>query len=71
MKEKLIAALIQLLLSALTPKLLLDFVDMALDFVEDKVLGSASTVDDAIVIPIITLFRETFNIPDNDEPEPE
>lgn len=44
-------------------KVLVDFI---LDFIEDRVLGSASTVDDALVLPICDLLRTTFNIPDND-----
>ena len=36
------------------------------DFIEDQVEGSASTVDDAIVLPICETIRAAFNIPDDD-----
>jgi hypothetical protein len=66
MQAKLIGFLVTMLLRALTPELLKKFVDIALDFVEDKVLGTASTVDDAIVLPLCKLIRNTFGIPDDD-----
>jgi len=50
----------------LTPDLIKKFADMVLDFVEDYVLGTASTVDDKIMIPICTAIRSAFDIPDND-----
>jgi hypothetical protein len=65
-KKQLIGALLQVLLTALNPELLRKFADMALDFIEEKVLGSASEIDDRIVLPIVKQIRETFNIPDND-----
>jgi hypothetical protein len=67
MKAKLITALIGMILKMLTPDLLKSFADMVLDFVEDKVEGSASTVDDAIVLPMCSMVRSAFNIPDDDE----
>lgn len=66
MKSKLIATMIQMLLTMLTPELLKDFADMALDFIEEKVAGSASTVDDRIVLPLCDQVRAAFDIPDND-----
>lgn len=66
MKQQLLKALIPLLLSVLDEKLLKSFADTALDFVEDKVLGSKSTIDDAIVLPICRQIRLAFDIPDND-----
>jgi len=66
MKNQLISVLIQMLLTTLNPELLKKFADMALDFVEDKVLGSASTVDDRLVLPLVKQIRTAFNIPDND-----
>lgn len=53
------------------PDLLKKFADMVLDFAEEFVLGTASTVDDAIILPICELIRKTFNIPDEDEPIPD
>jgi hypothetical protein len=65
-KSKLIGALIQVLLGLLTPELLKTFADMALDFVEEYVAGTKSTIDDKIVLPICEQIRITFDIPDND-----
>ena len=56
MKAKLIQLLISTLISMLTPDLLKKFVDMILDWVEDMVLGSSSTVDDKIVLPICKMI---------------
>ena len=66
MKEKMISALLQVLLTMLTPDLLRSFADMALDFVEEKVLGTASTVDDKLVLPLCEQLRTAFGIEDND-----
>ena len=65
MKAQLISALIQVLLSLLTPELLRKFADMALDFAERFVLGTASSIDDRIVLPICKQIRIAFEIPDD------
>jgi len=64
MKNKLFGMLINILLSVLTPELMKDFADMALDFVEERVLGTKSKVDDALVLPVCAMIRKTFDIPD-------
>lgn len=66
MKEKIIGMLIGVVLDFLSPKQLVEFADMALDFIEDKVAESGTTLDDKIVLPVCNLIREAFNIPDND-----
>ena len=66
MKEKLILMLIQMFMQVLNPDLIKQLVDKILDFAEDSVLGSESTVDDKIVLPICAMFREALNVPDND-----
>lgn len=66
MKAKLITMLISLILQLFTPELLKSFADTVLDWVEDKVLGSASKVDDALVLPLCNMIRSAFDIPDND-----
>ncbi len=66
MKNMLIAQLVSVLLGMLTPDLLKKFVDMLLDFVEKQVLGTASTLDDKIVLPLCETIRKTFDIPDED-----
>ena len=66
MKAKLLAMLVGAVMEVLTPDLLKKFIDMVLDFVEDKVEGSKSTVDDAIVLPLCSMIRTAFDVPDND-----
>lgn len=64
MKAQILSVLIGALLKILTPELLKQFIDMVLDWVEDYVTGSASTVDDKVVLPICELIRKTFDVPD-------
>lgn len=66
MKFKMISMLISLIMSVLTPDLLKSFANMVLDFVEDHVVGTKSTIDDHLVLPVCDMIRSTFNIPDND-----
>lgn len=66
MKAKIIGMVVGQLLALLSPDLLKSAVDQLLDFIEDRVLGSASPIDDAIVIPICNMIREAFGIPDDD-----
>lgn len=40
--------------------------DGILDFAEDFVLGTASKMDDMIVLPILKMIREAADIPDDD-----
>jgi hypothetical protein len=67
MKKLLITKLVAILISLLTPELLKSLADKLLDWVEDTVLGTKSTVDDASILPLCSLIRVTFGIPDNDE----
>jgi len=66
MKKLLLQNLLGVLSMMLTPELMKSFADMALDFVEDRVKGSKSTVDDKLILPICDSIRVAFNIPDND-----
>ena len=66
MKAKIIGIVVGQLLELLSPNLLKQAVDQLLDFIEDRVLGSASPIDDAIVIPLCDMIRKAFDIPDND-----
>ena len=43
-KAQLMAALVGMIMKLLSPELLKQFIDIVLDFVEDKVEGSASTI---------------------------
>ena len=69
MQNVLVVQLIKILLGLLSEDLLKKFADTVLDFAEDKVLGSKSEVDDALVLPLCSMIRKTFDIPDNDIPE--
>jgi len=40
--------------------------DMILDFVEDFVMGTASEIDDALVLPVCNMIRSALDIPDDD-----
>lgn len=66
MKAKIIGLIVGQLLALLSPDLLKNAVDQLLDFVEDKVLGSASDIDDMVVIPVCDMIRKAFDIPDDD-----
>lgn len=68
--DKALTLFIQALMAVLTPELLKGLADTLLDWVEDMVLGSASTIDDRLLLPACDLLRKTFDIPDNDEPAP-
>lgn len=62
MKEMLIQKLIGVVLSLMTPDLIKSFADLVLDWVEDAVLGSKSTVDDALVLPLCETIRKAMGI---------
>lgn len=64
MKNQLIMYFLSHLLSLLSPEMLKKLVDRILDFVEAHVLGSASNVDDRVVLPLLQMIRSTFDIPD-------
>ena len=66
MLERILTALIPIILGLLTPDQLRKFADMAMDFVEDAVKDSTNKIDDVVVLPILERLRETFNIPDDD-----
>ena len=70
MKAQILTALVEIFLRTLSSEkaeeILKRFADFLLDFIEDHVLGSASTVDDRLILPVCDLVRRTFGIPDND-----
>lgn len=66
MKEKLITLLIRLIIEMLSPELLMKFADMVLDFCENFVLGTKSTIDDRVILPLCAQIRGAFDILDND-----
>jgi len=61
-----LSSLITSLLKAIDPQTLKDGMDALLDVVEDKVQSSENKIDDTIVLPICSLIRQAFDIPDND-----
>jgi hypothetical protein len=67
MNAQILAAVVGALLRILTPDLLKRFADLVLDFIETKVAGTASPVDDAIVLPLCGVIRGAFGIEDKDE----
>jgi hypothetical protein len=69
MQAYLISQLVKLLVSLFVDKeLLKKFVDLVLDFAENYVLGTSSTVDDDIVLPLTNALRDILGVPDADEP---
>ena len=74
MKAQLMAMLVGVIMKLFTPELLRTFLDLVLDFIEDKVEGTKSTVDDRLVLPICDMIRQAYNVPDDDDnqilPEP-
>ena len=67
MKNRLLTTLVSMILSMLTPELLKQFTDMFLDFVEEYVLGTKSKVDDVVILPMIGMIRQAYDIPDDQE----
>ena len=53
-------------IAALPPEALRELADDVLDHAERAVQNSETKTDDAVLVPVINLVRETFNIPDND-----
>jgi len=66
LKEMLIKQLVTVLLSMLSPEMLRKAMDALLDIAEEAVEKSETKVDDSIVLPLCSLIRSTFNIPDED-----
>ncbi|VAX24845.1 hypothetical protein MNBD_NITROSPINAE03-2035 [hydrothermal vent metagenome] len=62
---KLLPFIVAQLIKALTPDLMKRFADKILDAVEDAIQKSENKFDDAI-LPLLTLIRSAFNVPDND-----
>jgi len=67
MKKALFQAALQMLMAVMTPELMKIFADKILDFLEDYVLGTKSTVDDALILPAVASIRNAFGISDNDD----
>jgi len=70
MKAQILTALIEVFLRVLqsqkAEEVLRSFADMVLDFIENKVAETGTQVDDKLALPLCSLVRKTFDIPDND-----
>lgn len=66
MKEMLIKQAVTMLLTMLSPDILRKAIDGVLDVVEEAIAKSETTVDDNIILPVIEIIRNTFDIQDND-----
>ena len=54
------------LFTCIPPELIKGFLDKILDVIENTVEESETKIDDTLAIPIISMIRTTFDIPDND-----
>ena len=68
MVKVLLNAIVGIIATMVTKENLKLVADKMLDAVEDVVQDSTNTIDDALVLPVVKKLRETFDIPDNDEP---
>ena len=69
---ELVKMLVQSIAQSLTPEKTREIIDKAFDAIEDKVAESETTLDDALVLPVINALRLALSIPDNDvDAEPE
>lgn len=65
-KNAFLAAAMQQLVAILNPDTLKGFLDTVFDHIENFVLGTNSTIDDALVLPVMKTLRIALDIPDND-----
>ena len=64
MKEKIIMFLVSTILKSIKPEDVKLLFDKVLDSVESVVIDSSNEIDDQVVMPIVGLIREAFDIPD-------
>lgn len=70
MINEVIKKLIEVMLEKFPKEVVLEAVDTALDYVENKVEASPNKIDDMLVLPVIKkVIREPFGIEDNDTPK--
>jgi hypothetical protein len=65
MTKDLIIKAVSLMLTLLTPELVKEAAKTLLDFVKQFVLGSASKIDDALVLPVIDTIEKAFDLDDD------
>ena len=66
MKEMILGQLIKILLGMLNEEMLKKFADLVIDFAENYVIESDSKIDDKLILPLLSMIRTSFDIPDND-----
>lgn len=64
MKTNLLVLFVSQLLSFLSPKMIKNTINSALEFLEDKVNATETELDNAAVIPVIQMIRTTLGIID-------
>lgn len=64
MQTRVLEMAITMFVKLLTPEALRRFAGVVLDFIENAVLGTASDVDDRIVLPLAGMIRQTFGLED-------
>jgi hypothetical protein len=62
MNEKLLQVLVVVVMKAISPDQVRDFAGHVLGYVRQKVVGSGSKIDDAVLIPVIDLLEAAFGI---------
>ena len=62
MQGKAIEILIQMLVKMFDAELMKEFAEHLINWVEKRVLGSASPLDDLIVLPLCTAVRHAFGL---------
>ena len=61
-----IPIIMQIVEQLLSPANIIKYGDKLFDFIEDAVMSSETTIDDATVLPLIKALRNALSIPDND-----
>ena len=70
LQKMMLDSLVKAIMALADPEMLKKFLDTLLDFVENHVKGSASQIDDKMILPICSAVRMAFNVPDDDEIKP-
>jgi len=64
MRKKLLSLLLSQIMRK-APELGKELIDDILDKIEDRVEASSTKIDDAIILPLIKMLRDTAGIPDD------
>lgn len=67
MNVSLLTNAFKVLIKAFDADVMRDFADVVLEFVEKRVIGSSSKVDDGTVLPVCSLIRFLIGIKDRDD----